>query len=227
MRKPLRWGRNRLAALVRTEARVRLLLAWLVALSAMLAALAVWRAETAAIKGDEAVRAGFADSVGSKREQAGARTDVEAFLLQYLDARAAAAQARALRAEARAAPRADAPALGIQADAVTDLKDDYEARGFDSSVPKKVAAALRTEFGRDYGLRRYRFDLDPEPEYAAGETYHRKSEDIVGVAALLVAAAFVFTLGQVFRSRSLFFVRGGLLVLISAVVWFVVVEGPL
>jgi len=77
---------------------------------------------------------------------------------------------------------------------------------------------LARKFDIEWSLASSQHDIDPEPEFALSDSLKRRSERLVGLTALLIAAALFFTLAQVSRSsrRSSVYLAGGSVVLVAA-----------
>jgi hypothetical protein len=97
------------------------------------------------------------------------------------------------------------------------------------SLDPSVLRADRTldltgKFERDYAAARVRLDLDPRPEFALADRQGQKSRRLVGLTALLIGAAFFFTLAQVLRTRATFiYVGAGVAVLVGSTALLLVV----
>lgn len=223
MENTARWrGRG---AVRQSSTRFKIVVASLIALTSLLAALAAWRAEVASMKGEDSERKGFADSVANEQAAAQIRSGLQDTLLSYERAQFYRAQAIAFRKRAARAPAADGARLRAQATAQEGLAKvvlgtiDRDALRPDGSLD------LKRKFQLDYTLAKSAQDIDSKPDFARSDSFSTKSERLVGLTAMLIAAAFFFTLAQVTRRRTKpLYVGGGLIVLVAATVLFVIVE---
>lgn len=206
--------------------RFRIAVASLIAFTSLLAALAAWRAEAASLKGDEVERKGFAESVADEHVKARIHSTTEQDLIAYDRALSYFAQARALQHEAAVATSGDAVRLRTQARAHRELGTRL-LRGEVSpdALRRDGSLDLEREFEINYAQAKLHTDLDPTPEFHEADTLSVRSERDVGLTALLIAAAFFFTLGQVAMRRTrMLYVAGGGAVLVSASVLLLLVE---
>jgi hypothetical protein len=204
----------------------RLVVASLIAVTSLLGAVSAWRAETASSKGEEAERKAFADRVAGEQAKTTIRQDIENAVYDYEQAQSYFSQARALREEAAKAPAPEARRVRTQASAQQRLGKlvlgyvDADALRPDGKLD------LGHYYDVNYAQVQSGQDVDPLPEFAEADRLTMKSERLVGLTALLVAAAFFFTLGQVSKrwGPKRLFLGGGLLVLVSSTVLLVLVE---
>jgi hypothetical protein len=209
-----RWARRR-----------RALIPVLIALTSVLGSLAAWRASAASGAAGGAERRAFANTLASQQESA--RIETELASLEFTHARRTALEAAAGALRARAA--AD-PAEGARLEA---LAGAYEAAAASLGLFIGVDA-VEPDGGLDReGMRAEQWalaadlqDLNPAEETAAAQSLRAKSQRLVGLTALLIAAALFLTLAEVSRRHlvAVLYWRGGVLVLAASVVLFIVVE---
>jgi hypothetical protein len=197
----------------------------LIALTSLLGAIAAWRAEVASMKGDDAERKGFADNVENEQQKARIRSSLQDDLVTYQRARSVQALAKGLREQARTASSADAARLAVEAAANEKLAKDVLSRLDTDALRPDGTLDLSRKYELEYALASSHSDLDPKPEFAGSDILAKKSERLVGLTALLIAAAFFFTLAQISRrGLKLLYLGGGLTVLLTASVLLLLVE---
>lgn len=209
----------------RWAGRRRALIPVLIALTSVLGSVAAWRASTASSAAAGFERRAFANTLAA--EQEGARIETDLASVEFTSARVTAleAAAAALRAETDGSVAAGAAALAALADA-------YDAAatslGLFVTVEVRPDGTLDLEAARaeQWALAEDLQDLDPTEETAAAEHLRAKSQRLVGLTALLIAAALFLTLAEVSRRRVVadLYWRGGVLVLATSVVLLIVVE---
>lgn len=205
--------------------KFRIVVSSLIALTSLLGALAAWRAESAASRGDEAERKGFADNVANEQTKADIRARQRYELFDYERAQSYFAQAKALARQARGS---GPDASRLLAQAATLRKLGKLVLGYvdpDALRPDRTLD-LDRYFAVNYEHRRSGEDLDSSAEFHEADALAKRSERDVGLTALLIAGAFFFTLGNVSRRRSarLLYVGGGLIVLVTGSVLLLLVE---
>jgi len=206
-------------------AYVRVIIASLIAATSLLGAVAAWRASVASSESGDLDRKGFADSVADAEQRARIRADLARVLFDYVRSRAYSAQAQQLRKEARAATPDDAYHLRTDAKVSEGLvkvaRDQIEA----DALKPNGTLDLRRKFDIEYELAKSENDLDPAAEFARSDRLGTKSERLVGLTALLIAAAFFFTLAQITKRRVyLVYLGSGVVVLAVAAALLVAVE---
>ena len=96
------------------------------------------------------------------------------------------------------------------------------AENIDTTVPADALAedgslALDRAFKIEWASAESTQDLDPAPELAAAEASRGRAERLVGLAALMIAAAFFLTLAQISKTRAhLLYFGGGVGVFVVA-----------
>lgn len=204
----------------------RALVPVLIALTSVLGSVAAWRASSASGAAGASERRAFANILAV--EQQDSRIETELASLEFTHARRTAleAAASALRTQAASVEAAEAPSLEALADA-------YEAAAaalaqFISADAVGPDGSLDLEGMREsqWALAADLTDLDPSEETAEAETLRNKSQRLVGLTALLIAAALFLTLAEVSRRRRVadLYWRGGVVVLVAAAVLLIVVE---
>ena len=203
----------------------RALIPVLIALTSVLGSIAAWRASTASGAAAGFERRAFANTLTA--EQEGARIESDLASVEFTHARATAleAAAAALRGQVEGSEAAGAATLAALADA-------YDAAatslGLFVTVGVLPDGSLDLEAARaeQWALAGDLQDLDPAEETAAAEHLRAKSQRLVGLTALLIAAALFLTLAEVSRRRVVadLYWRGGVLVLATSVVLLIVVE---
>ena len=205
--------------------RRRALIPALIALTSVLGAVGAWRASAASGTASGAERKAFADTVAAEQQRALIESDLGVIELAYARRAALEAAAEALRAQA--AGSAD-PA---EAARLTALAVSYEAaaEGFfvdEDALRPDGTLDLEAKRAVEWGLANDLADLDPGPEAAQADAYRAKAQRLVGLTALLIAAALFLTLAEVSRhpqAEALYWV-GGAGVLAAAALLLLVVE---
>ncbi len=205
--------------------RRRALIPLLIALTSVLGSVAAWRASAASGAAGASERWAFANTLTA--EQQGSRIETELASLEFTHARRTAleAAATALRSQADGV---EAGAASLEA-----LADAYEAAA--ATLAQFISADAVGPDGRldlegmreaQWALAADLADLDPSEETAEAESLRSKSQRLVGLTALLIAAALFLTLAEVSRRRRVadLYWRGGVVVLAAAVVLLMVVE---
>jgi hypothetical protein len=200
-------------------------IASLIAATSLLGAVAAWRASVASSDSTSLDQKGFADSVADATQKARIRADLFSNVADYIRYRSFSLQADALEREARESSAEDAPRLRLHADVergVAVLTLDKVSK--DALRPDRTLDLAR-KFELDYREIRRTRDLDPRPEFAESDRLSTKSERLVGLTALLIAAAFFFTLAQVTKRRLyLLYLAAGIAVLLVAASLLAAVE---
>ena len=203
----------------------RALIPVLIALTSVLGSVAAWRASTASGAAAGFERRAFANTLTAEQEGARIESDLASVEFTYARATALEAAADALRRQTDGSEAAGAAALAALADA-------YDATATSLrifvTVEERPDGTLDLEGARaeQWALAGDLQDLDPEEETAAAEGLRAKSQRLVGLTALLIAAALFLTLAEVSRRRMVadLYWRGGVLVLATSVVLLIVVE---
>ena len=207
-----------------TPRRFSLLLTSLIATATFLGALGSWRASEASGAAREAERKAVSDQRTAVQQDTVIRAGIAATEFDYLRRNSLLTAAAAMRAEAATAPpdtAADLIALATAYElAASNQPIDPDALRPDGSLD------LEAKYDLEWYAAGLRQDLDPMPEFREAEALRLKAERIVGVTALFVAAALVFTLAEVSRNqlgRSIY-LSGGLAIGGAAVILLVLLE---
>ena len=210
---------------VGSSTTLKVVIASLIALTSLLGAVGAWRASEASEGAASAERKGFAELVASRREQARVRAGLDATFFDYIRAKAYGEQARILRRQAAGAAREDAVRLNAEARALATLSAKVAAVVDPDALNDDGELALGEKFLLDYQEAGRRADLDPRAEFRESDDLGVKSEWLVLTTAVMIAAAFFFTLAQVSRTRTrLLYLGVGLLVLVAASAALAVLE---
>ena len=203
--------------------RLRLVIAALIALTSMLGAVAAWRASVASGQAGDADRKGFADTIAREQERAVISSSLDSTLFQFLRARSYSTQSDKLRRAARNAAGSDAAGLQAESDAYGSVAESINTTVPADAVAEDGSLALDRAFQIEWASAESAQDLDPAPEFAASEASRGRAERLVGLAALLIAAAFFLTLAQISKTRAhLLYFGGGVGVLVVATALLVV-----
>jgi hypothetical protein len=209
-----------------SSTRFKVAVALLIALTSLVGALSAWRAEAASMKGEQAERKGFADRIVDEQAKTTIRQDLQGVVLDYERAQSFLRLGATLQARADQSAPADRARLLTQARAQLRAgKAVLDGISRDALRPDGTLD-LANFYAVNYSQVRQTQDVDPEPELARSDAQATKSERLVGLTALLVAAALFFTAAQVSRRlgpRRLY-VGGGALVLGTSVVLLALVE---
>ena len=211
-----RWARRRQA-----------LIPVLIALTSVLGSVAAWRASAASSAAGGAERRAFANTLAA--EQLGARIEADLGSAEFTYARHAAltGAADALELQAgRAADDAEAARLEALAAAHRAAADNLALFINADAVRSDGSLDLEGMREAEWSLAADLQDLDPTGEMAEAEGLRTKSERLVGLTALLIAAALFLTLAEVTRRRrvAILYWRGGCAVLGVGVVLLILVE---
>jgi len=205
--------------------RRRALIPILIALTSVLGSVAAWRASAASGAAGGAEGRAFADTLAAEQQTARIETELASTEFTYARRRALEAAANALRqadaADAAGAAQLDALA-GAYEVAAASLLGFISTDAIDAEGGLDLEAMEQAEWSLVEDLQ----DLDPAEELAEGESLRTKSQRLVGLTALLIAAALFLTLAEVSRRPrvAILYWRGGLLVLATSVVLLIVVE---
>jgi hypothetical protein len=178
----------------------RVVTASLIAATSLLGAVGVWWSSEASGAAADAERRGFADLIAGKREETKIRSRLEEIVFDDLRARSYLEQARALRREAQRAAPDDVARLMAEAGARTGLARAVRAAIDRDALTPTGRLDLDRKFDIELTLTRERVDLDPAPEFARADDLGRKSEWLVGLAALLIGAAIFLTVAEATRT---------------------------
>jgi hypothetical protein len=205
--------------------RRRALIPILIALTSVLGSVAAWRASAASGAAGGAEGRAFADTLAAEQQTARIETELASTEFTYARRRSLEAAASALRIQADAADAAGAAQLdtlaGAYEAAAATLLGFISTDAIDTDGDLDLEAMEQAEWSLVEDLQ----DLDPAEESAEGESLRTKSQRLVGLTALLIAAALFLTLAEVSRRPrvAILYWRGGLLVLATSVVLLIVV----
>lgn len=203
----------------------RALIPVLIALTSVFGSVAAWRATTASGAAGAAERQAFANTLAAQQERS--RIETQAFTIEFTDARRAS-----LEAAAAALRDAAGAAEGAAAAQAISLADAYDAAAanlaalIDPTAQGEEGLDLEAFRSSQWALAADLQDLDPGYEEAQADALRTKSQRLVGLTALLIAAALFLTLAEVSRRRLVadLYWRGGVSVLAASVVLLIVVE---
>ena len=197
--------------------RLRLAIAALIALTSMLGAVSAWRASVAFGEAGGADRKGFADTIAQEQQRAIITSSLDRTLFQFLRARSYSTQSDKLRRAAGNAAGTDAPSLQTQSEAYEAVAESIDTTVSDDALAEDGSLALDRAFQIEWANARSTQDLDPAPEFAAAEASRTRAERLVGLTALMIAAAFFLTLAQISKTRAhVLYFGGGVGVLVVA-----------
>jgi len=228
-------GQSRVNALVRHPERSAALLAVLIGFASVFSAVIAWQASLASI--DASRFQSLAVQQQARREQIereleGTVEQDQRFVADFQEHALAARELQAQADAVRATDSSAADSLDVQAQSESALARALKpfflgaggvALDSNGTVPYDKAFVLRNLEDTTPELRELRNSNVASLADAAGA----KSLNLVGVAAIVIAALFFLTVAQVsrtrFKVRQAFFVAGGLLVLVGTLL-FVMVE---
>jgi hypothetical protein len=197
--------------------RLRLAIAAVIALTSMLGAVAAWRASVASGEAGGADRKGFADTIAREQQQAIITSSLDHTLFQFLRARSYSTQSDKLRRAAGKAAGTDASGLQAQSNAYQAVAENIDTTVSEDALAEDGSLALQRAFQIEWANASSTQDLDPAPEFAAAEASRTRAERLVGLTALMIAAAFFLTLAQISKTRAhLLYFGGGVGVLVVA-----------
>ena len=188
--------------------RFKLLVTALVAATTFLGALGSWRATEAGGEARRAERKAVSDQRAAVLQETVIRAGLAATEWDYMRRTALLAAVDELRAQAQKTPENASDLLALAAAyelAVINQPIDPDALLPDGTLD------LQAKFDLEWYAAGQRQDLDPGPEFAVADAMRLKSERIVGLTAVFVAAALLLTLSQVSRherGRALYFFGG-------------------
>jgi hypothetical protein len=208
-----------------TSRRVKILTASLIALTSVLGAVGAWRASVASGAASDADRKGFSDNVAQTQQRAAILIRSDAILIDFVRMHAYDDEAVALRKQAEGAPAGDAARLEAQADSDQKLAQLIRTTIDPDAIRPDGSLDLTRKFQIEFELAKSQQDLDPDPDFALSDRMRSRSERLVGLTALFIAAALFLTLAQVSRTRArrLYF-GGGLVVLLVSTAFLLMVE---
>ncbi len=197
-----------LAALPASGRRFKLLITALIAATTFLGALGSWRATEAGGSARRAERKAVADERAAVLQETVIRAGIAATELDYMRRTSLLAAAAELRSSAEQDATAAPDLIALAA--------SYELAAFNQPIDPDALRPdgtldLEAKFDLEWYAAGLRQDLDPGPEFDEAEAMRLKSERIVGVTALFVAAALLFTLAEVSRhdrGRRFYFLGG-------------------
>jgi hypothetical protein len=206
-------------------ASLKVLIASLIALTTMLSAVGAWRAALASGDSGDAERKGFDDAIAAEQARANIEGSLDETMFAFLRGRMYESLAEGLQEEADEAARADRVRLEAQAESYRQLGELSMEFVASDAIRADGSLDLERAFDIEWALASSQADLDPAPEFAEADESHDRSEQLVGLTALLIGAAMFFTLAQVARSRAyVLYLVGGCAVLVVATGLLVAVE---
>lgn len=201
---------------------VRLVLAGMVAVSAMLGALTAWQAGKTSIHADEADRAGFRQKVAEVDLRARVRRERDESIYSYLEWKSRHAYATALERGAQGDSGADAARLQVEVRAERAVAANAWSAIAESARPGKPGQIDLDRADREAAIRVQKeenIEAAPEAEFAKADALRHKRERLVLCAAFMLVAAVAFTIGQVRRRRDWrVWVRVGAVMLAAATI---------
>lgn len=204
---------------------VKVVIASLIALTSMLGAVGAWRASLAAAEAGDADRKGFTDAVAAQQARNQINSNLDNALSGYLRGKLYRSLADALDSQSGQLPVDDRARVEVTAAGYRELADLVEGVVDRDAVRPDGSLDLDRAFEIGWALSSSEQDLDPSPEFAAADELNQKAERLVGVTALLIAAAVFFTFAQVAASRVfLVYLAGGAIVLVVSVVLLIGLE---
>jgi hypothetical protein len=191
-----------------TGRRFKLLVTALIAATTFLGALGSWRATEAGGEARRAERKGVSDQRAAVLQETVIRAGMAATEWDYMRRTSLLAAASELRVQAEQA--------AADPDDLITLAAAYELAAFNQPIDPDAlrpdgSLDLQAKFDLEWYAAGLRQDLDPAPEFALADAMRLKSERIVGITALFVAAALFLTLSEVSRNprgRMLYFFGG-------------------
>jgi hypothetical protein len=213
---------ERVAEQLGASEKVRLILAVLVAGSAMLGALTAWQAGKTSISADEADRAGFREKIAEVNLGALVQRNRDESIYSYLEWRSRRAYATALKRGTQSRNPADVARLQVEVKA----EQAAAAEAWSGIAPAAREGAPghidldQADLEASIRLRREAgAEAVPAREFKRADRLRHKREELVLCAAFMLVAAVAFTLGQVRRRRDWrIWVRVGSVLLVLATV---------
>ncbi len=202
--------------------RLKIFIACLIACTSALGAIAAWRASVAADAATELERQGFAQGVAREQERAGVLSKIDAARFLFLRATEYETQAAALRNQAAKLKGADRKRLLAQASAFENLAAQNRSSVDPDALNANGQLALSRKFRLEWENVKASQDIDPRREFSLADEMKVRVEDLVGLTALLIAAALFFALAEVSRSRAylIYFIGGTTVFVVSSTLLF-------
>ncbi|MPZ68852.1 MAG: hypothetical protein GEU71_04920 [Actinobacteria bacterium] len=204
---------------------LRIVIAVLIAATSVLGAMAAWRASVAGSEATASERKAFDDEVARERARAAVLNSLDSTFSSYIRSEEERRRAEELRSTAKAVAGSERAQFLAEADAYDNLADINVAGIRVDSLRPDGTLDLERAFEIEWDQAQRAEDLDPEPDFAAADKSLEKSEQLIGLTALMIAAAFFLTLAEISKTvahRVYFF--GGTGVLVIASVLLVLVE---
>lgn len=204
---------------------LRIVIAVLIAGTSVLGAVAAWRASVASNYATDTERKAFDDEVARERARAAVLNSLDSTFSSYIRSEEERRRAEELRIKAKSVSGAARAQLLAEADAFDNLADINAAGIRVDSLRPDGTLDLERAFEIEWDQAQRAEDLDPEPDFIAADDALKKSDQLIGLTALMIAAAFFLTLAEISRTvahRVYFF--GGTGVLVIASVLLVLVE---
>lgn len=204
---------------------LRILIAVLIATTSVLGAVAAWRAAVAGSDATAHERKAFDDEVARERARAAVLNTLDSTYSMYIRSEEEKRRAEVIRTKAKSAQGAEKAQLHTEADAFKNLSEINAAGIRIDSLRPDGTLDLERAFEIEWDQAQRVEDIDPEPDFAAADEALDKSEGLIGLTALMIAAAFFLTLAEISKTVAhRFYFVGGTGVLVIASVLLVVVE---
>ena len=203
---------------------LRIIIAVLIAATSALGAVAAWRAAVAGSEATAYERKAFDDEVARERSRAAVLNSLDATFSSYIRSEEEKRRAEVLKNKAKEAQGLEREQLRTEAEAYEALAEINVAGIRVDSLRPDGTLDLERAFEIEWDQAQRSEDIDPEPDFNAADDALEKSERLVGLTALMIAAAFFLTLSEISKTvahRAYFL--GGTGVLAIATVLLVVV----
>ena len=204
---------------------LRIVIAVLIAATSVLGAVAAWRASVASNYATDTERKAFDDEVARERARAAVLNSLDATFSSYVRSEEERKRAEELRSKAKTVSGSQRAQLLAEAEAFDSLADINVSGIRVDSLRPDGSLDLERAFEIEWNQAQRAEDIDPEPDFLAADDALEKSEQLIGLTALMIAAAFFLTLAEISKTvahRLYFF--GGTGVLVIASVLLVLVE---
>lgn len=203
---------------------VRIVIAVLIAATSVLGAVAAWRASVASNYATDTERKAFDDEVARERARAAVLNSLDATFSSYIRSEEERRRAEELRNKAKTVSGSERAQLLAEAEAFDSLADINVSGIRVDSLRPDGTLDLERAFEIEWDQAQRAEDLDPEPDFVAADDALEKSEQLIGLTALMIAAAFFLTLAEISKTvahRLYFFGGTGVLVIASVLLLLV------
>lgn len=207
------------------SARLRIIIAVLIATTSVFGAVAAWRAAVAGSEATAFERKAFDDEVARERARAAILNSLDSTFSSYIRSEEAKRRYEVLKEKAQSAQGVDKEQSLAEAEAYRNLAEINVAGIRVDSLRPDGTLDLERAFEIEWDQAQRAEDIDPEPDFIAADDALEKSERLVGLTALMIAAAFFLTLAEISKTvahRAYFL--GGTGVLSIATVLLLLVE---